>query len=110
MNSTRPLSALVLGVAALAASCASSDPGSDRPPNEIWLKADDLDDLRDSPGGRSITDWRLAACTGFRPGHVPGAFVAQRAYGPDGRGQHYVATGAQGEHGTIAWWQYRPSR
>jgi hypothetical protein len=111
MRLTVPLGALVLGVVIPLASCATPGMLPVRPPEEIWLAAPaNLDDLRDAPGGRAITDWRLQGCTGFPPDHVPSGFVARHVGDPGGPLQTYTATGAKQEHDRRTWWQYRLSR
>ena len=114
---TRQFGVMVLGVLILLASCASSDGLPVRPPEEIWLKRgcdevgaphDNLDDLRDAPGGRSIADWRLQACTSFPADHVPGGFVARHVGYPDVPDQFYAATNAREERDRVVWFQYHP--
>lgn len=107
--------ALVLGAVIVLPGCASSDRLQVRPPEAVWLKRgcdevgsphDNLDDLRDAPGGRPIADWRLQACSSFPTDHVPGAFVARHVGHPDVWDRFYTATGAREERDRVVWFQY----
>ena len=108
---------LFLGFVMLLASCASIDAPSVRPPRSIWLKRgcdevrspyDNLDDMRDAPGGQAIVEWRLTGCVGFPPEHVPGGFVARHVGYPGVPDQQYTATGAREERDQIVWFEYGP--